>query len=154
MTLGFGVGFVLDTVVDADIAQAALVTLAQHSPAGMVRLVWFVSPNEDEVREVRADGRISRSTETAEMLQAIRDAGAYASWTWDGAPLGIPGLILPGTGWDVPALLATPAMQRLANSWGDIKDNVECSDDVRLGAEADALLAVAKRYHLLTRGGW
>jgi hypothetical protein len=37
MTLSFGVGFVLDTVVDPAIAQAALVTLAQHSPAGVVR---------------------------------------------------------------------------------------------------------------------
>jgi hypothetical protein len=153
MTLGFSVGFVLDTIVEPDDVRAVLVAIAQHSPAGLVRVEWFVSGGKNEVREVRADGWIGGAAETDAILQAIDDAGRYVSWPLAEAPLWVPALILPGSGWDVPALMATPAMQRLAASWRDIEDNVVCGDDVRLGADADELLAVAARYHLLLKGG-
>jgi hypothetical protein len=153
MTLGFGVGFTLETNAEPADVDAALVTLARHSPVSLVRVVWFVAGGGDEVREVDADGRVRPAAETARILRAVDDAGGYLSWPSGDAPLWVPGLILPGGGWDVAALMATPAMRRLAASWRDIEDNVVCGDDVRLGPDADALLAVAARYHLLVKGG-
>lgn len=150
MTLGFDAVEYLEAVLDKPGARKVLVAMAKHAPKKPIRVGHYVGDDTYDVQELDADGTTAAPKDLSAILAAIKKAGKYVDWPYDGAPEGVPPIILPGAGWDLDALVAEPAWKKLvkaerlcAMTYGTDRAKVW------LDARGKKLLRVAEKHRLV-----
>jgi len=150
MTLGFDAYDYLEVVLDELGASAVLAAIAKHASGGPIRVGRYVDDNYDLV-EIDRTGAISTPSDVAAIRTAIKQVHNYVDWPNEEAPEGVPPIILPGSGWDIAALLAEPAMQMLVEAERFCRD-IYGSDRARVFMDelGGPLLDVAEQHRLIT----